>query len=87
MTKTVYLKTESMIDHIKNYNDLLEAVRKRPQMWINGKERSITLLSTLISGIQFSEMLHKIPTDKVWGDFNWEVFELWVSKKYMPLFV
>lgn len=77
-------KSIQMIDDIKNYTDLLEAIRNRPQMWLSGKERSITLLSTLISGIQLSEMLHKVPTEKEWGNFDWKIFELWISENYNP---
>ncbi len=67
-----------------DYPSLLNEVRKRPQMYHGGKERSSILLDTFICGIQYSEAFHEIELDKRMSGFDWECFERWVEEKCNP---
>jgi len=51
-------------------------------MFIGGSERSVTLLDTFISGIQYGEYIHSINSDDLLGGFSWGNFEVWISKQY-----
>ena len=72
---------------VTKFNDtpgLLEQIRKRPQMWYGGSERSALLLSTLLSGIAEAEAFYDIAQSELLGNFNWKEFEFWVAEQYNP---
>ena len=69
---------------IKDYPTFLSEIKKRPQMWCGGQERSATLLSTFLNGFRYSEHFHKIPESERLGGFDWDHFEKWVQKNYNP---
>lgn len=61
---------------------LLEAIRRRPGMYLG--EKTILGLSLLLSGIGLAEDLHGIPEDCRIGGFDFPAFEKWVEAAYNP---
>ena len=68
----------------KDYPSLIEEIRLRPQMWHGGKDRSVTLLSTYLSGFRTAEKYHQISPDECLSGFDWRDFESWVAEKFNP---
>ena len=67
-----------------DYPSLFQEIRKRPQMYHGGKERSVLLLDTFLCGIWFSESFHEIESNKRMSGFDWELFEKWVEETFNP---
>ena len=77
-------RTNHMNSKFNDTPSLLEQIRKRPQMWHGGSERSALLLSTLFSGITAAEEFYDIEQSDLLGNFNWQEFESWVAEQYNP---
>ncbi|GLQ31356.1 hypothetical protein [Litoribrevibacter albus] len=69
---------------IKDYPTLLGEIRKRPQVFLGGAERSVVLLSAFIGGIKYGEYFHSVPDHKKLGGFSWDSFENWVEEMFNP---
>ena len=65
-----------------DYPSLLDEIRKRPQLWIGGKERSINLLSSFVAGIGVAEEFYQIPIESRMSGFDWKIFEGWVTSQF-----
>ncbi len=78
------MKHKAVAHGVEDYPTLLREIRKRPQMFHGGEERSALLLRTFLGGIQYSEYFHSISKYEIMSGFSWESFEPWVMKRYNP---
>jgi len=68
----------------RDYPSLLGEIRKRPQMYLGGKDRNLELLGTFLDGFRTAEWFHELPEPQHMGGFDWDRFEAWVKSKYNP---
>lgn len=68
----------------KDYPTLLEEIRKRPQMYHGGDERSALLLSIFLGGFDVAELFHNIPETERLGGFDWDSYEKWIRESFNP---
>mgnify|MGYP000418557008 CR=1 FL=1 len=67
-----------------DFPSLLEEIRKRPQMYLGGEQRSLELLAAYLGGFDLAELFHELPVEKRMGNFDWGSFEEWVRNEYNP---
>jgi hypothetical protein len=69
-------------DQYPDLPSLLEAIRRRPGMFLGHK--TVLGLSLLLSGIEFAEDYHVVPEPARIRGFDLPGFERWVESKYNP---
>ena len=67
-----------------DFPSLLEEIRKRPQMYLGGDQRSLELLAAYLGGFEMAEWFHELPAEQRMGNFDWSAFEEWVRNEYNP---
>jgi len=69
-------------DRYPDLPSLLEAIRKRPGMFLGHK--TVYGLSVFLAGLAFAENYHNMPASDRLGGFDMEQFERWVEMKFNP---
>src|SRR5262249_33278325 len=69
-------------EHYPDMPSLLEAIRRRPGMFLG--QATVSGLDLLLAGILFAEDYHDVPKSSRIGGFDVDGFEKWVCSKYNP---